>query len=772
MMGTAGGTGIVTVGNVTVDLEGTTGGNLSYSSLVQAVVDVTGVTDFLHERFYPMNRDPDAAGSFEGVLLGGSIQDRPELSATANPVWYVTTDDPPFLLMHGTLDETSPLSQSALLADALEDRGVPVDFRIVPGATHSESHFNTASHLTAIYGFLADALTAPAAAGAAPRAPAPSAGGVSLMAEDAAADESGDRGRFRLTRSSVDVASPLRLFYTVGGTAGASRDYVALSGVVTIPAGAASGTIDILPVEDDLRESTEIVTLTLVAGSDYAVGSPHTAGVLIRDNDNEPSRPTVSVVSSDRVASEAPGNGGAFIVSRTGSTAAPLTVPLVVGGNATPGVDYRRLPSTVTFAAGVRRITLSIAPISDALSEGDEFVSLKAGQYGDSYAGPYTARVRVADYAPPPAPVGWQSTDIGGVGAVGFSSGNSGAYTVAGGGADVWGAADGLHLLSQSMTGNAVITARVASVSGPDAWTKVGVMIRASAGASAQHAFMLVSLGKGLAFQRRTTTGGASASTAADAGTAPRWVRLVRDGNVITAFVSTDGATWTLVGRETFSMPATVLAGLAVSSHEAGTLAVGRFTNVTIAPLQPAGSLPAGWASADIGVVGRAGSVTVTGGTAVVRGAGADVWGRSDAFHFVYRTLAGNGGISARIASVSGTQAWTKVGVMIRETLSPGAAHAFVLVSAGKGAAFQRRITPNGESRHTSAGLRVAPHWVKVARSGNIISAWVSVDGVAWSLVAEDTFAVGPSVLVGLAVSSHDTSALATGTFDQVAVTP
>jgi hypothetical protein len=164
--------------------------------------------------------------------------------------------------------------------------------------------------------------------------------------------------------------------------------------------------------------------------------------------------------------------------------------------------------------------------------------------------------------------------------------------------------------------------------------------------------------------------------------------------------------------------------------------------------------------------------VTVNGGTAVVRGAGADVWGRADAFHYVYRTLAGDGEISARVLSASGSEAWTKAGVMIRESLDPGAAHGFMLVSSGRGTAFQRRIAPGEESHHTSSDLVGAPRWVKIARFGNVVSASISADGVTWSLVGQDTFALGPSVLVGLAVSSHDASVLASGTFDHVAVTP
>ena len=50
--------------------------------------------------------------------------------------------------------------------------------------------------------------------------------------------------------------------------------------------------------------------------------------------------------------------------------------------------------------------------------------------------------------------------------------------------------------------------------------------------------------------------------------------------------------------------------------------------------------------------------------------AGADIWGTADQFHFAYKQLSGNGSITAKVVSVSNTDAWAKAGVMIRETLA------------------------------------------------------------------------------------------------------
>src|SRR5688572_17233688 len=180
-------------------------------------------------------------------------------------------------------------------------------------------------------------------------------------------------------------------------------------------------------------------------------------------------------------------------------------------------------------------------------------------------------------------------------------------------------------------------------------------------------------------------------------------------------------------------------------------------------------TLPAGWSSRDIGAVGQPGSASTSGGTYTVNGAGADVWGTADAFHFAYRPVTGDATITARVTSIQGAQAWTKVGVMIRATTQAGSAHAFMLVSTSNGVAFQRRLTTGGTTSNTIAA-GAAPRWVRLARSGSLITASVSSDGGAWTVVGSATLSMPSTVQVGLAVSSHDPARLATGTFDNVSV--
>ncbi|MEJ2703609.1 MAG: hypothetical protein P8Z79_14320, partial [Sedimentisphaerales bacterium] len=83
---------------------------------------------------------------------------------------------------------------------------------------------------------------------------------------------------------------------------------------------------------------------------------------------------------------------------------------------------------------------------------------------------------------------------------------------------------------------------------------------------------------------------------------------------------------------------------------------------------QTGAAVPPGWSNQDVGTTG--GSADESNGTWTVSGDGADVWGATDAFHYAYVPLIGDGEISARVVSNgTGSNTWAKGGVMIRESL-------------------------------------------------------------------------------------------------------
>ncbi len=113
-----------------------TGENLGVSSRVQAVVDFFGPTDFTQMSRFPSTIKHDAPDSPESKLIGGAVPDNRAKAARANPITYVTADDPPFLIMHGDKDQLVPVNQSELLEAALKKAGVDVTFHVVKGAGH------------------------------------------------------------------------------------------------------------------------------------------------------------------------------------------------------------------------------------------------------------------------------------------------------------------------------------------------------------------------------------------------------------------------------------------------------------------------------------------------------------------------------------------------------------------------------------------------------------------------------------------------------------
>jgi endonuclease/exonuclease/phosphatase family metal-dependent hydrolase len=182
-------------------------------------------------------------------------------------------------------------------------------------------------------------------------------------------------------------------------------------------------------------------------------------------------------------------------------------------------------------------------------------------------------------------------------------------------------------------------------------------------------------------------------------------------------------------------------------------------------------SLPAGWATRDIGSVGAAGSAYGSGGTFTAHGAGADIWDTSDQFRFVYVPMTGDGTIVSQVVSVQYVHAWTKAGVMMRETLLSTSRHASMLVTPAKGLAFQRRTTVNGVSTSTAGGVGTAPYYVRLVRSGSVFTASKSLDGVTWTVVGSETMNMASTIYVGVVISSHVTGVLATAQFGQTAVT-
>jgi hypothetical protein len=157
---------------------------------------------------------------------------------------------------------------------------------------------------------------------------------------------------------------------------------------------------------------------------------------------------------------------------------------------------------------------------------------------------------------------------------------------------DIGGAADQFHYVYQPLQGDGEIIAQVAARAGLDGWSQAGVMIRQSLTPTASEVFIGATGGNGWVVHRRDlSTAGSTETTFGPPGGAPGWVRLIREGDRISAFQSADGTSWTLVSATTSPMPWTAYVGLAVSSHRE-TYATGLFTDVTVRAITGGGVTP------------------------------------------------------------------------------------------------------------------------------------------------------------------------------------
>jgi uncharacterized delta-60 repeat protein len=216
-------------------------------------------------------------------------------------------------------------------------------------------------------------------------------------------------------------ALPVLISWAItGGTAVNGVNYVAspASGTLSfvsnaVPMGgfyAFTSQIEFLPfsiLDDGVVTSsrTFIITLdyfqgTLTNGTNVVpyptnafLGDYRTHTVVIEDVDSA----TVSVAATTTLAYETGPQNGGFRITRTGSTAAPLTVNLFAGGTAVPGADYVALPATITIPAGTNAVDLPVIPIDDVEQELAESVILTLAETAGVKFGTRSATVVLVD---------------------------------------------------------------------------------------------------------------------------------------------------------------------------------------------------------------------------------------------------------------------------------------------------------------------------------------------------------------------------------------
>ncbi|MEB8330058.1 gliding motility-associated C-terminal domain-containing protein, partial [Flavobacteriaceae bacterium KMM 6897] len=186
---------------------------------------------------------------------------------------------------------------------------------------------------------------------------------ATISASDATATEAGPTtGTFQVSLNTTNASGgPIVVNYAVSGSAISGTDYTSLSGTVSIANGSQTNTITVTPIDDALVEGSESVTLTIIAGSGYAIGGSSNATVNIADNDTA----SISINSATVTVNEGAGSVS-FIVTLTGTVPDGFTVDYATTAQtATAGSDYTTTNGTLNFTGTSGQTQIISVPILD-----------------------------------------------------------------------------------------------------------------------------------------------------------------------------------------------------------------------------------------------------------------------------------------------------------------------------------------------------------------------------------------------------------------------
>ena len=185
--------------------------------------------------------------------------------------------------------------------------------------------------------------------------------------------------------------------------------------------------------------------------------------------------------------------------------------------------------------------------------------------------------------APQESLAGWSQTDIGASLPGGLQKTENG-FALYGGGRDVWGARDEFRFLHRAVRGDFTLEATLVGVEDIDAYTKAGLMIRASAAPDAPFALLSSFPSGELQLAHRDTAGtDVTAPPTAKAPLNDLRLRLVRKGGTITASYRANGE-WKTLATIPDRLPSEVLVGAIASSHDPSQLAKVDYRELSVKP--------------------------------------------------------------------------------------------------------------------------------------------------------------------------------------------
>ncbi len=398
-----------------------------------------------------------------------------------------------------------------------------------------------------------------------------------------------------MLRQSTDAASP---YYAVLASPGAGikvQVRTVQGGTTTKlvnPPGAMPVYLKVTRAGDTYTASTSAdgTTWTLIAGSSITFTMPATllAGLAV----NAHAATGLSTVVFDRVqigSGPPPPPPPAPVISNvqvSGITASSATVTWATSTPASSQVLYGLTASygnaTPNDATLVTSHAVSIGGLTAATTYHIEPISIDAS---NQQAATGDSTFTTASSQPTGCPPGWSCADIGSPALTGSESVSGGSWTIKAGGTDIYGAADQMHFDWQALPADGSVSAQVVSQTNTSSWAKAGVMLRATTAAGSPDYAAFITPGNGITVQYRGAVNGTTAKLTTMVASAPIYLKASRAGTTFSAFWSSDGVSWNLIAgssKSLGSISGPLLAGLAVTSHNAGALCTVVMDTVTV----------------------------------------------------------------------------------------------------------------------------------------------------------------------------------------------
>ena len=190
--------------------------------------------------------------------------------------------------------------------------------------------------------------------------------------------------------------------YTVTGTGITTADFggAALTGNITIPAGATTGTVTFNAANDTTTEGNETLAIALgTASNGVTAGTTTTASTVIVDTSTTVAAlPTIALTATPASVNE--GSAITYVATLSAIATAPVTVPVTLSGTGITTADFTglsALATTITVPAGSTNSSVTVTTAADAITEGNETLVATLGSVTGYTAGTATASTTIVD---------------------------------------------------------------------------------------------------------------------------------------------------------------------------------------------------------------------------------------------------------------------------------------------------------------------------------------------------------------------------------------